>query len=99
VLVIAEAAHLIGTRLGARQEVEFLGDIAAGDFVVEPVDSFGWLRIAELVSRYRNLPLGTVDGSVVATAERLGVTEVATFDRRDFSLVRPRHTEAFTLLP
>lgn len=98
-LVIAEAAHLIGTRLGARPEVEFLGDIAAGDFVIEPVDHLDWIRIAELVARYRDLPLGTVDGSVVATAERLGVTEVATFDRRDFLVVRPRHTDAFALLP
>ena len=37
--------------------------------------------------------------SVVAIAERLGVTQVATLDRRDFSVVRPRHTDAFELLP
>jgi predicted nucleic acid-binding protein len=36
---------------------------------------------------------------VIATAERLGVTEVATLDRRHFSVVRPRHTPALTLLP
>ena len=48
-----------------------------------------WLRIAELVARYGDLPLGTVDASVVAAAERLGVTEVATLDRRHFSVVRP----------
>jgi uncharacterized protein len=58
-----------------------------------------WLRIAELVARYRDLPLGTVDASVVTTAERLGVTEIATVDRRDFTVVRPHHVAAFTLLP
>jgi predicted nucleic acid-binding protein len=58
-----------------------------------------WLRIAELAARYRDLPLGTVDASVVTTAERLGVTEIATFDRRDFTVVRPHHVAAFTLLP
>jgi len=58
-----------------------------------------WLRIAELVARYRDLPLGTVDASVVTAAERLGITEIATVDRRHFTVVRPDHVEAFTLLP
>ena len=58
-----------------------------------------WLRIAELVSRYRDLPLGTVDASVVAAAERLDITEIATLDRRHFSIVRPVHTGSFELLP
>ena len=57
-----------------------------------------WLRIAELVATYRNLPLGTVDASVVAAAERLGVTDIATVDRRHFGVVRPEHVDAFTLL-
>jgi uncharacterized protein len=98
-LVVTEAAYLIATRLGTEAEVRFLGDLAAGAFAVEPVDPPDWLRIAELVARYRDLPLGTVDASVVATAERLGIVEVATVDRRHFSVVRPRHTDALTLLP
>ncbi len=98
-LVITEVAYLIAARLGADAEVRFLGDLAAGAFAVEPVDPSTWLRIAELVSRYRDLPLGTVDASVVVTAERLGIVEVATVDRRHFTIVRPRHTDAFKLLP
>lgn len=98
-LVITEVAYLIASRLGFRAEVRFLGDVAAGAFVVEPVAPSDWLRIAELVSRYRDLPLGTVDASVVAAGERLGITEVATVDRRHFSVVRPNHTAVFTLLP
>jgi hypothetical protein len=53
---------------------------------VEPVDPADWLRIAEPVGRYRNLPLGTVDAPVVAVGERLGITEVATVDRHHFSV-------------
>jgi predicted nucleic acid-binding protein len=79
--------------------VRFLGDLAAGAFSVEPVAARDWLRIAELVARYRDLPLGTVDASVVTTAERLGVEEIATVDRRHFTVVRPSHVAAFTLLP
>lgn len=98
-LVITEVVYLLGTRLGVEAEVRFLGDLADGAFTVEPVATGDWLRIAELVARYRDLPLGTVDASVVATAERLGINEIATVDRRHFTVVRPRHVEAFTLLP
>jgi hypothetical protein len=36
---------------------------------------------------------------VIAVAERLGVIEIATIDRRHFTVVRPRDVETFTLLP
>jgi predicted nucleic acid-binding protein len=97
--VITEVAYLVATRLGTGAEIRFLGDLAAGSFAVEPVVPADWLRIAELVGRYRDLPLGTVDASVVTAAERLGVVEVATVDHRHFGVVRPAHTEAFALLP
>ncbi len=97
--MVTEVTYLLATRLGPEPEVRFLGDLAAGAFSVEPVAAGDWLRIAELVANYRDLPLGTVDASVVAAAERLGVQEIATVDRRHFSVVRPSHVAAFTLLP
>ena len=42
---------------------------------------------------------GTTDAAVVAVAERLGLPEIATLDRRHFTVVRPLHTPALTLLP
>ena len=98
-LVITEVAHLVGTRLGVDAEVRFLGDLAAGEFAIEAVVASDWLRIAELVARYQDLPLGTVDGSVVAAAERLRISKIATLDRRHFSIVRPAHIDAFDLVP
>lgn len=98
-LVVTEVAYLIETRLGPEAEVRFLGDLASGAFTTDPVASSDWLRIAELVWEYRDLPLGTVDASVVTTGERLSIREVATLDRRHFSVVRPTHTSTFELLP
>lgn len=98
-LVITEVAYLVASRLGPRAEVRFLGDLANGAFNVEPVAAMDWLRIAELVARYRDLPLGTVDASVVAAAESLGLKDIATLDHRHFTVVRPNHVKAFTLLP
>jgi predicted nucleic acid-binding protein len=45
------------------------------------------------------MPLGGTDAAVIAVAERLGVEQVATVDHRHFSVVRPLHVSAFTLLP
>lgn len=97
--MVTEVAYLVCTRLGPSAEVRFLGDLASGDFRVEPVAASAWLRIAELVHIYRDLPLGTVDASVVVAAERLGATTVATIDRRDFSVVKPNHCDRLRLLP
>ncbi len=98
-MVVSEVSYLIESRLGWQAEVRFLGDLASGAFVLEAPAAADWIRIAELVARYRDLPLGTVDASVIACAERLGLTAVATTDRRHFSVVRPVHCEALELLP
>lgn len=99
ILVITEVAYLIRTRLGPNPEIRFLGDLAAGAFTVDTVAASDWLRIAALVGRYRDLSLGTVDASVVAAAERLGISEIATLDRRHFGVVRPAHVSTFGILP
>ncbi len=99
VLVVTEVAYLLESRLGTEAEVRFLGDFAAGNLLAEPVAAADWLRIAELVSTYRDLPLGTVDASVVAVAERRKISSLATLDRRHFSVVRPSHAPAFDIVP
>ncbi len=98
VLVITEVTYLLGTRLGTDSEVRFLGDLAAGNLIAEPVAATDWLRIAELVSQYRDLPLDTADASVLAAAERLDAPQIATLDRRHFGVVQSR-IGPLTLLP
>ena len=55
--------------------------------------------MAELVEIYADFPLGGTDASVIALAERLDAPVVVTLDRRHFDAVRPRHIEAFELVP
>lgn len=57
------------------------------------------MRAAELEERYAELDLAFVDAAVIAVCERLGEPKVATLDRRDFSVVVPRHVPALELLP
>jgi uncharacterized protein len=97
--VVAEVGYLLGAKAGPHAEATFLRSISAGDFTVEELTADDYARMADLVEQYRDLPLGTTDASVVTIAERLGSVEIATLDRRDFTVVRPRHVPAFTLLP
>lgn len=98
-LVVAEAAYLIDRQLGPRAEAAFFRSISAGDLLVEALTAADYARIAELVERYGDLPLGGTDASVVALAERLGAHRVATLDHRHFRVIRPSHVEALTLVP
>ena len=99
VLVVTEVVYLLATRLGSVAEVKFLGDLASGALTVLDADPGDWMRIAELVARYRDLPLGTVDASIVVAAERTNIRSIATFDRRHFGVVRPNHVDSFHLVP
>jgi hypothetical protein len=77
----------------------FVDDIAKGVYRLEPLIEGDLQRAAELQVQYHNLDLDLVDASVIALCERLGEPKVATLDRRDFSVVVPRHVRALQLLP
>ena len=98
-LCIAEVSHFAATRLDDSAEVAFLLAIASGDLTVEDFHPADRERTVELVAEYRDLPLGAVDASIVAAAERLEIRRIATLDRQHFSVVRPKHVEAFDLVP
>jgi len=98
-LAAAEAAYFIGRRISPAAELALGRAFADGELFMEPVEPADWDRMVELMDRYADLPLGMADASVIALAERLEARAIATLDRRHFSAVRPRHMEAFQLLP
>lgn len=65
-------------RRGTRAGLAFLADVRAGLFTLLESTSADLDRIAELVATYADLPLGMVDASVIALAERLDLPAVAT---------------------
>jgi predicted nucleic acid-binding protein len=96
-MVIAEASYLLGQRFGPEVEARFLSSLAEAEVEAPLPDD--WSRIAELVSLYADFPLGGIDASVVALAERLNTDLVVTLDHRHFRAIRPRHVPTFRLLP
>ena len=96
--LLGEIGYLLQSRVGPQAEVTFLKSFGDGFHVAELEDQ-DIRRMAKLVETYRDLPLGIVDAAVIAIAERLRLTEIATLDHRHFTVVRPQHTTAFVLLP
>lgn len=97
--VAAEVGYMLNRLGGPEREAGFLAGVADGAFELVDLTKADYARMAGLVAQYDDMHLGTTDASVIALAERLGITEIATLDRRQFTAVRPRHVEAFKLLP
>ncbi len=79
--VFTEVCLLLERRRGTQAELAVLADVRGGRFrLVDDLEP-DLDRIAELVERYADLPLGTVDASVVAltrttSGRRVGVAHV-----------------------
>lgn len=97
VTVIPEASYLIHTRLGPKAEAQLIRSIVDRELNLQMLDDADWRRLLEIMSTYPDI--GCVDASVVAMAERLRLSAIATTDRRHFSFVRPSHRPSFDLLP
>ncbi len=80
--VIPEVDWLLGQRLGARSRQVFYQGIAEGAYLVADLPRSAYERVAELNRRFADLDLGFVDGAVIALAESLGLSRIATSDRR-----------------
>lgn len=96
-LCVAEVAYFLEQRGHPAAAGQFVRGLR--DFDVRSPAPAEWGRIAALVEQYADLSLGVVDASVVSLAERLKTDLVMTLDRRHFGVVKPRHVEAFRLLP
>jgi predicted nucleic acid-binding protein len=97
--VIPETCWQIERNLGPHSEAAFLRFIVTGDLVVVDLAVADYRRCVELIERYADLGLGMVDASIVTVAENHQIATIATLNDRDFRVVRPRHCEAFDLIP
>lgn len=98
-VVIGELGYGLTTRLYPVQEAAFLRELGVGGWIMEPSTEQDLVRAGELVEKYGDWPLGTVDALIVAMAERLNVTTLFTLDRRHFGAIQPAHCERFEIVP
>jgi predicted nucleic acid-binding protein len=97
--VLPELCYLLQSRLGHHVMRRFLRILSESEIRLLALIDNDIESIANLLDRYAGTRLDFADAAIVAIAERYGITRIATFDRRDFSIIRPRHTAFFELLP
>jgi predicted nucleic acid-binding protein len=98
--IVAEVCYMISRyNFGSAAEAAFLRSFADSDLIVTNIVDDDSERMAQLVEQYADFPLGGSDAGVIAIAERRSITTILTTDRRHFGAVRPKHIEAFDLLP
>lgn len=99
IVALPEIAFLLERRHGATEAASAVGRLVAGPWPIECPAAPDLARATELMTRYADARIGFVDAAIAALAERLGAVRIYTLDRRDFAIVRPRHVDAFEVLP
>jgi predicted nucleic acid-binding protein len=67
--LLVEIGYMLWRGAGPQAEADFLRDVGDGVYELVSLTPVEVRRAGELVSRYKDLPLGTADASVVVTAE------------------------------
>ncbi|MCY3864863.1 MAG: PIN domain-containing protein [Chloroflexi bacterium] len=98
-VVLPEVSYLITRDIGHSGMQTFLEHFMQLDVQLEAVGMEDLARVRDIVSAYADARFDIVDCCIMAIAERLNVTRIATFDRRDFSIFQPRHCDFLELLP
>jgi predicted nucleic acid-binding protein len=96
--VLTEVTHLLTSRIGAAQALEFMDAIAQGASAVPPPPDDALPRAAALMRRYRDLPMDLADASLVILAEDTGEGRILSTDLRDFAGYRWKNTRPFSNL-
>jgi hypothetical protein len=97
--VFPELFYMMSERTGYRDAVRALDELAHSDYRIEPLLQADMRRMSVIMKQYEDARFDFVDVSIMALAERLNITRICTFDRRDFPIFRPAHCDALELLP
>jgi hypothetical protein len=98
-LGLGELDLLLRRELGPEASRALVASVVSGAIRVVAPTTEDLARAAELLAEADEHRPRLADALLVATAERLGVRRVATFDRRPLAVFRPRHVRALDFEP
>ena len=98
-LGLGELDLLLQRELGAPATLAVIESIVSGAIRVVAPTPEDLSRAAELLAESAEHRPRLADALLVATAERLGVRRVASFDRRPLAVLRPRHVRGLDFEP
>jgi uncharacterized protein len=97
--VLPELFYMVATRVSYLSAVKLFGRVQTAGFQLQPISREDMARMQAIMEQYEDSEFDFVDTAIMAIAERLNITQVCTFDRRDFTIFRPAHCEYLELLP
>jgi uncharacterized protein len=99
-VALTEVAQMVKKFLGERAVLLFLDAISGeSPLELEGISKGDIQRARSIMETYSGARLDFVDCCLMAISERLNITQICTFDRRDFSIFRPKHCDFLELLP
>lgn len=94
VTVAVEFDYLVRARVGTHAARAFLRDVEVGRYLLESIDADLFSRATEIDTRFADLDVGLVDGTVVAVADRWSADAILSLDDH-YRVIAPQ----FSLLP
>jgi predicted nucleic acid-binding protein len=98
-VVLPEVTFLLARDGGISAAAAFLEGFKAASLKLECLTIEDVDRAREIMLSYSDARFDLVDCVIMSMAERFTITRICTFDRRDFSIYRPIHSEYLELLP
>jgi uncharacterized protein len=98
-LGLGELDLLLQRELGVQATAAVVASVVAGAIRLVPPTTEDLARAAELMAEAAEHRPRLADALLVATAERLSIRRVASFDRRPLAVFRPRHSRALDFEP
>ncbi len=92
-----EAMYLLGGSARSQEALWSIVEAGGLDFALLTPDDAPALRA--LMQAYRDQPMDLADAALVAVAEREGLQQIFTLDRRHFEVYRIRKRTRFKILP
>jgi predicted nucleic acid-binding protein len=93
-----EAMYLLGEAGGWPAQKALWRLILRGTLELSETSPSARARAADLMKRYRDLPMDLADATLVALAEERGLSRIFTLDR-DFHVYRLPRGKGFTIIP
>lgn len=97
--VIAELDYLVLIRHGPAAERAVLTELAGGAWELALIDRTRLAAATRIVGQYRDVPVGITDASNIVLAQAYQTRDIATLDRRHFTILRFGDGSAPRLLP
>ena len=95
--VVTATMHVVGPTW--RPQAACLEFCLRGAALLVPSSRETLERVAELMEKYRDVPMDYADGTLVALGEEAEIDQVFTLDRKGFATYRLRGKKAFRVVP